>query len=90
MFNCNSPNCPFDLWGPEVPRTKVGNVAFSMMACHQEEIDNVIEKLAQEPDPNDYYAQQRVFDECHVKLEWFTDQERAYIENEVARRWALQ
>ena len=87
MFNCHNPRCPLDLWGPELFRTKAGNEAFSMMACHQEEIDNVIEKLSREADPNDYYTQQRVFDECHVKLEWFTDQEIEYIESEVAKRW---
>lgn len=84
---CDNPYCPLDLWGPELHREKDRNVAFSMMACHQEEIDNVIERLAQEPDPNDYYAQQRVLDECHVRLEWFTDAEIAYIESEVAKRW---
>lgn len=91
MFNpyMETSHCRFDTWAPD-HHTDINNTAFSMYACHTEEMEAVIEKLSKEPDPNDYYAQQRVFDECNVKLEWFTDQERAYIENEVARRWALQ
>ena len=79
-------HCRFDTWAPD-HHTQVNNTAFSAYACHTEEMESVINRLAQEPDPNDYYAQQQVFAECNVNPDWFTDQEISYMETEIAKRW---
>ena len=85
MVNCNSPNCPFDLWAPG-PRHKVENVAFSCYAKHTQDMEDFIDALAASADPNDWATQNRLAAAHDINLNSLTRQEREYIEREVAKR----
>ena len=85
MVNCNSPNCPFDLWAPG-PRHKIENVAFSCYAKHTQDMEDFIDALAASTGPNDWATQNRLAAACDINLNALTRQEREYIEREVAKR----
>ena len=85
MVNCNSPNCPFDLWAPG-PRHKVENVAFSCYAKYTQDMEDFIDALAAAPDPNDWATQNGLAAAHDINLNALTRQEREYIEREVAKR----
>lgn len=85
MVNCNSPNCPMDIWAPG-NRSKVENVAFSAYAMHQQGIENFINYLASTDDPNDYGNQSAAALAANLNIGSLTVQERDYIESEVAKR----
>ena len=87
MFNCDNPHCPFDLWSPEVTRTKIGNVAFSCYAQYTQNIEDFINDLAVAADPNDTVTQNRLAIAHSINLDSLTRQEREYIESEVAKRY---
>ena len=86
MLNCNSPNCPFDLWAPG-PRHKIENVAFSCYAKSTQDIEDFINDLAAAVDPNDSATQNRLAARHDINLDALTRQEREYIESEVAKRY---
>ena len=85
MVNCNSPNCPFDLWAPG-PRHKVENVAFSCYAKSTQDMEDFIDALAASADPNDWATQNGLAAAHDINLNSLTRQEREYIEREVAKR----
>jgi hypothetical protein len=86
MLNCNSPNCPFDLWAPG-PRHKIENVAFSCYAKSTQDIEDFIDDLAAVTDPNDSATQNYLAAAHDINLDSLTRQEREYIESEVAKRY---
>ena len=62
------------------------NGAFGAYAYHTSKIEELIERLAQEDDPNDPWVQNRICCEVGIHLNHLTDSEIAYIEEEVAKR----
>lgn len=62
------------------------NEAFSAYAYHTTQIEEFIDKLAEEDDPNDVWVQHRLACEVGINLDHLTDSEIVYIEEEVANR----
>lgn len=78
-------HCPFDLWAPD-KHTKVRNVAFSAYAYHTQTIEDFIDRLAAEDDPNDAWVQARIAMDLGINLNRLSESEIQYIEEEVAKR----
>lgn len=62
-------------------------LAFNAYAFHQQQIEDFINALAAVADPNDYDAQRYVARDVGIRIDDLTDDEREYIEREVAKRW---
>lgn len=78
-------HCPFDIWAPDM-HEKRHNVAFSGYAYHTQTIEDFIDTLAAEDDPNDVWVQQRVAMRFGINLDRLSQSEIFYIEEEVAKR----
>ena len=63
------------------------HLAFNAYACHQQEIENFINHLAESGDPNDFYVQRAAAQTAHLDMNSLTSSEIEYIEREVAERW---
>lgn len=72
-----SPNC----------QCSMEHLAFNAYACHQQEIENFINHLAESDDPNDFYVQRAAAQTAHLDMNSLTSSEIEYIEREVAERW---
>lgn len=62
-------------------------LAFNAYAFHQQQVEDFINALAAVADPNDYDAQRYVARDVDIRINDLTDDEREYIEREVAKRW---
>lgn len=62
------------------------DVAFLMYVAHTESIEDFINALAQEEDPNDSYTQHRLAYECNLDINMLTASEIEYIQKEVSER----
>lgn len=62
------------------------NAAFSAYAYHTTQIEEFIDKLTKEDDPNDVWVQHQLACEVGINLDNLTNSEIAYIEEEVANR----
>lgn len=76
---------PFDTWAPN-NRGPTENTAFSAYSYRQQKIEDLINRLAKEDDPNDNWAQQRIAIDVGINLDRLTNSEIEYIEREVANR----
>lgn len=80
MFNCeHGAECPLDLWSPDLVRTKVGNVAFSVYAKHTQEKEDIIDCLVEAARAGQSSVELDVDD-------YLTPEEWEEIEREVRRR----
>ena len=78
-------HCEYGIWAPD-RHTSINNLAFSAYAYHETKIEELIDRLSQEDDPNDVWVQNRICCELGIHLNHLTDSEIAYIEEEVAKR----
>lgn len=62
------------------------DVVFTLFAAEQTKIEELINRLAQEEDPNDFWRQRMICRELDLNLDDLTDDEIHYIEEEIARR----
>jgi hypothetical protein len=62
------------------------DVAFLAYVAHAESIEDFINALAQEEDPNDPYTQRRLAYECNLDINILTASEIEYIQKEVSER----
>lgn len=62
---------------------------FTLFAAEQTKIEELINRLAKEEDPNDFWRQRIICRELDLNLDDLTDDEIHYIEEEVARRWSM-
>ena len=83
---CARSDCSYDLWAPD-HRNKVVNVAFSVYAFHQQQIEDFINALAATSDPNDYSNQYAAAQCAGLDPDTLTSDEIEYIEREVANRY---
>lgn len=65
------------------------DVVFTLFAAEQTKIEELINRLAKEEDPNDFWRQRMICRELDLNLDDLTDNEIHYIEEEVARRWSV-
>lgn len=65
------------------------DVEFTLFAAEQTKIEELINRLAKEEDPNDFWRQRMICRELDLNLDDLTDDEIHYIEKEVARRWSM-
>ena len=72
---------------PYNPNSKVQSFAYTCYAMHTQAIEDVINELAREPNPNDIYRQREICAAYGIDLDALTTQEIAYMESEVAKRW---
>jgi len=79
------PHNPFDIWAPS-NRDPTENLAFSAYGYTQQKIEDFINELAKEDDPNDDWVQQRIAIDVGINLDHLTNSEIEYIEREVANR----
>lgn len=71
--------CPYDLWSPDAERTKIGNMAFSCYAKHEQEKEDIIQHLVEEARAGNTNVELVLDDD-------FTQEDWEYIEREVSRR----
>ena len=81
----NENTCPFDIWAPD-HRCSMNNLAFSAYTVRQQQIEDVINRLAAAADPNDFATQIAIYEVVNIDSDTFSKDEIAYIENEVVRR----
>lgn len=62
-------------------------LAYNAFAYHQQKIEDFINALSDERDPNDYWTQRHVARNVGVQIDDFSDDDIEYIEREVAKRW---
>lgn len=77
MIGITSPGC----------QCSMEHLAFNIYACHQQEIEDFIDYLAESSDPNDFYIQQVAAQATNLDMNSLTSYEIEYIEREVAKRW---
>ena len=78
-------HCEYSIWAPD-RHTSVNNLAFSAYAYHTTQIEELIDRLAQEDDPNDPWVQNRICCDLGISLNHLTASEISYIEEEVSKR----
>ena len=81
----NGDHCNYSIWAPD-RHTSINNTAFSAYAYHTTKIEELIDRLAAENDPNDPWVQNQICCELGIHLNHLTDSEISYIEEEVAKR----
>lgn len=59
---------------------------FGAYVNHTTKIENLIDALVEADNPDDPYEQARICEEVGIKLDWLSDSEIEYIEEEVAKR----
>lgn len=62
------------------------NGAFGAYAYHTTQIEEVIERLSREDDPNDPWVQNRIFCDVGISPNHLTSSDIKYIEEEVSKR----
>ena len=75
------------LHNPHNPEDELMNFVFTAYAATTQMLDDVINALARESNPNDIDVQRRICRQYGLNLDFLTDAEIAYMEREVARKW---
>jgi hypothetical protein len=75
------------LRNPYDPEDELMNFVFTAYAATTQMLEDVINALAREPDPNDIDIQRQICYRYGLNLDFLTDGEIAYVEREVARKW---
>lgn len=65
-------------------------IAYSGFIWRSTNIENFIEDLAKEEDPNDEYVQESLASKHCLSLKALTSYEKEYIERQVAKLWAAR
>ena len=63
------------------------DLAFAGYAIHKKSIEDFIEMLSQQRNPNDEDIQYLCAEACDINWDLVDSEERKYIEREVSRRW---
>lgn len=74
------------MFSPCHPKNPVCDTAFTCCAMRQQAIEDIINELAEAANPNDTKTQQRIFQIYGVEMNFLTDEEISYIEQEVSTR----
>lgn len=77
------------LSSPCHPNDPICNLLYTAYAAETQAIEDIINELARCSDPNDFQVQQAIYDAHGVNIDYLTDREIHYIENEIVkrRRW---
>lgn len=75
------------LTNPFNPDSEIQNFAYTCYAMHTQAIEDVINELAREPNPNNAERQRAICAAYGINLDALTSQEIQYMEREVAKRW---
>lgn len=75
------------LHNPYNSEDELMNFVFTAYAASTQMIDDVVNALAREPNPNDIDIQRQICHRHGLNLDFLTDGEIAYMEREVAKRW---
>lgn len=75
--NLEAPDC----------RCDINNTAFSIYALHQHQVEEFIDRLSLEDDPNDAEIQHNIAKLVGLDLESLTINQIKYIEREVSKKY---
>ena len=65
----------------------LNDLGFMWFAMRTDAIENFINELAKEEDPNDADTQERIALEVNLDMDILSEYEKEYIATEVAKKW---